>query len=50
MRHPKGGQLLLAYQGSTDWSADNVPSGSDQETVFADADHDETVTLAIVSA
>ncbi|KAM5536034.1 hypothetical protein V8D89_010292 [Ganoderma adspersum] len=46
----QGGQLLLAYDGSTDWSADDVPSGSDQQTVYADADHDETTTLAIVSA
>nr|VWO94283.1 Ribonuclease T2 [Ganoderma boninense] len=45
-----GGKLLLAYQGSTSWSADSVPSGSDQETVYADGGHDETITFAIVSS
>ena len=46
----QGGQLLLAFGGSTNWSADNTPSGSDQETLYAGADHDATTTLAIVSS
>ncbi|KAI0332882.1 RNase Gf29 [Cubamyces sp. BRFM 1775] len=45
-----GGNLLLAYSGSTDFSSDDTPSGSAQETVYAGSSHSQTFTLNIVSS
>ncbi|KAI0361063.1 RNase Gf29 [Trametes cingulata] len=43
-----GGNLLLAFSGSTAFSSDSTPSGSDQEAVFAGSSHSNQYTLAIV--
>ena len=45
-----GSNLLLAYSGSTDFSSDDTPSGSAQETVYAGSSHSQTFTLNIVSS
>ncbi|GJE89611.1 ribonuclease T2-like protein [Phanerochaete sordida] len=44
-----GSQLLLAFQGSTAWTSDSTPSGTDQETVFTGTGHSVDYTIAIVS-
>ncbi|EPQ60442.1 RNase Gf29 [Gloeophyllum trabeum ATCC 11539] len=44
-----GGNLLLAYGGSTAWTADATPSGTTQETVYTGSSHSEDITLSIVS-
>lgn len=44
-----GGQLLLAFQGSTSWTSDKTPSGTDQEAVFTGTGHSVDYTIAIVS-
>lgn len=45
-----GGNLLLAFSGSTAWTSDSTPSGTDQETVFTGSSHSSDYTLSIVSA
>ncbi|EJF67147.1 ribonuclease T2 [Dichomitus squalens LYAD-421 SS1] len=45
-----GSDLLLAFGGSTAFSADDTPSGSTQETVYTGSSHSETFTLSIVSS
>ncbi|KAJ7070734.1 ribonuclease T2 [Mycena amicta] len=44
------GLLLLAYEGETSFSSDDVPSGSTAYDVHADDSADEIYTLSIVSA
>ncbi|EIN13900.1 ribonuclease T2 [Punctularia strigosozonata HHB-11173 SS5] len=44
-----GSKLLLAYDGSTKWSSDDTPSGSDQETVYTGSSHDESFKISIHS-
>ncbi|KAI0348284.1 ribonuclease T2 [Trametopsis cervina] len=45
-----GGNLLLAFGGSTAWTSDGTPSGSTQETVFTGSSHSQDYTISIVSA
>ncbi|CDO73108.1 hypothetical protein BN946_scf185007.g162 [Trametes cinnabarina] len=45
-----GGNLLLAYSGSTTFSSDKTPSGTDQETVYTGGSHSKTYTLSIISS
>ncbi|KAI0081055.1 RNase Gf29 [Panus rudis PR-1116 ss-1] len=45
-----GGNLLLTFQGSTAFTSDKTPSGSDQETVFTGSSHSADYTLQIVAA
>ena len=45
-----GSNLMLAYQGSTDFSSDATPSGTDQETVYTGTSHSKTYTLNIISS
>ncbi|KZO93975.1 ribonuclease Le37 [Calocera viscosa TUFC12733] len=42
-----GSQLLLAYQGSTSFSADAVPSGETQETVYTGTSYSKTLSLVL---
>ena len=42
-----GGTLLLAFDGSTEFSSDAVPSGTAQETVFTGSGHAQKFTLVI---
>ncbi|KZT54778.1 ribonuclease Le37 [Calocera cornea HHB12733] len=42
-----GGQLLLAYQGSTSFSANAVPSGETQETVFTGTSHSQKLSFVL---
>ncbi|KAJ6575435.1 ribonuclease T2-like protein [Mycena capillaripes] len=44
-----GGLILLAYQGDTSFSSDDVPSGSTVYDVNTGGDGDEVYTLSIVS-
>lgn len=44
-----GGDLLLAFDGSTSWTSDSTPSGDTQESVFTGTGHASDYTLAIVS-
>ncbi|KZT30799.1 RNase Gf29 [Neolentinus lepideus HHB14362 ss-1] len=45
-----GGNLVLAYGGSTAWTADASPSGATQETVYTGSSHSKDFTLVITSA
>ncbi|KAI0652379.1 ribonuclease T2-like protein [Trametes meyenii] len=45
-----GGDLLLSFSGSTAFSSDSTPSGSDQESVFTGSSHSKQYTLSIVSS
>nr|BAD90810.1 RNase Gf29 [Grifola frondosa]BAD90811.1 RNase Gf29 [Grifola frondosa] len=45
-----GSDLLLGFQGSTAFSSDSTPSGTDQEPVFTGSSHSKTYTLAIVAS
>ncbi|KAI8981149.1 ribonuclease T2 [Trametes punicea] len=45
-----GGNLLLSYSGSTKFSSERAPSGTDEETVYTDDSHSETYTLSIVAS
>ncbi|KAI0715035.1 ribonuclease T2 [Earliella scabrosa] len=45
-----GGNLLLAFSGSTAFSSDATPSGTAQQTVFTGSGHGRTYTLSIVSS
>ncbi|KAH9897871.1 ribonuclease T2 [Cubamyces lactineus] len=45
-----GSNLLLAYSGSTEFSSDDTPSGTDQETVYIGSSHSKKFTLNIVSS
>ncbi|KAA1468104.1 ribonuclease T2 [Dentipellis sp. KUC8613] len=44
-----GGNLLLAFDGSTEFSSSAKPSGQDQETVFTGSSHAVTFNLALIS-
>lgn len=43
-----GGNLLLAFGGSTAFSSDGVPSGASAVTVFAGSKHSQDYTLSLV--
>ena len=45
-----GSNLLLAYSGSTEFSSDDTPSGTDQETVYIGSSHSKKFTLNIISS
>ncbi|KAI0639927.1 ribonuclease T2 [Trametes polyzona] len=45
-----GGNLLLAFSGSTSFSSDATPSGTAQETVFTGGSHSKQYTLSITSS
>ena len=45
-----GGNLLLAYGGSTSWSAAAVPSGSTQQTVLSGSSGAVDFNLVIVAS
>ncbi|KAG8887304.1 ribonuclease T2-like [Tulasnella sp. 332] len=42
-----GGNLLLAYSGSTSWSGSAVPSGTTQITLFSGTSQSQDVTLVL---
>lgn len=44
-----GGTLLLAFEGSTAFTSDSTPSGTDQETVFTGSAHSKDYTIEIVA-
>lgn len=43
------GNLLLAFGGSTSFTSDSSPSGTDQETVFTGSGHSVDYTISIVA-
>lgn len=45
-----GGKLLLVFSGSTAFTSDGTPSGTDQETVFTGSSHAADYTLSIVAS
>lgn len=42
-----GDSLLLAFEGSTAFTSDSVPSGTAQETVFTGSDRAQDFTLIL---